>query len=119
MSPFLSLDCAGGFGSLHSLFRIYTEDQPHGHVLTIRQLQNYVRDLSRIAFQTPFESSQHLQERTDRGLIFRQQVRRILNGARAQSARIPPGSSVQTLTPNGATSIARESLKPPNAHLAA
>src|SRR4029077_7859137 len=29
--------------------------------------------------------------------------------------RIPPGSSVQTLTPKGATSIARESLKPPTA----
>src|SRR5712671_3277579 len=98
MSPLLGLARTRSFRLLHSLFRIYTENQPHRHLVAICQLQNYVRDLSRIAFPTPFESSQHLQERTDRGLILRQQVRR---------------------TPNGATSIASESLKPPTAHLAA
>jgi hypothetical protein len=36
---------------------------------------------------------------------------------RAQLVRIPPGSSVQTLTPNGATSIARASLKQPTGPL--
>src|SRR6266852_4115421 len=66
---------------LYPLFGIDTEDQPHRHLVTICQLQNYARNLSRIAFQTPFEASQHLQERTDRGLILRQQVRRILTGA--------------------------------------
>src|SRR6266446_10668149 len=80
MPPFLSLGGARSFCLLHPLFRIHTEDQPHRHLVAICQLQNHVRDLSRIAFQTPFESSQHLQERTDRGLILRQQVRRILNG---------------------------------------
>jgi hypothetical protein len=29
MPPFLGLHCAGGFRSLRSLFRTYTEDQPH------------------------------------------------------------------------------------------
>jgi hypothetical protein len=79
--PFVGLGGARSFCLLHPLFCIHTEDQPHRHLVAICQLQNHVRDLSRIAFQTPFESSQHLQERTDRGLILRQQVRRILNGA--------------------------------------
>src|ERR1700682_2344626 len=81
MSPFLGLHCEGGFCLLHPLFRIDTEDETHRHLVAICQLQNYARDLSRIAFRTSFEASQYLQERTDRGLILRQQVRRILNGA--------------------------------------
>src|SRR6266850_3866266 len=81
MSPFLGLPCARSFCLLHPLFRIDTEDQPHRHLIATCQLHNYVRDFPRIAFQTAFETSQHLQERTDRGLILRQQVRRILNGA--------------------------------------
>src|SRR6266481_2677198 len=81
MSPFLGLPCARSFCLLHSLFRIDTEDQPHRHVIAVRQLRNYVRDFPWIAFQTAVEASQHLQERTDRGLILRQQVRRLLNGA--------------------------------------
>src|SRR6266404_5124164 len=90
MPPFLSLGGARSFCLLHPLFRIHTEDQPHRHLVAICQLQNHVRDLSRIAFQTPFESSQHLQERTDRGLMLRQQVRRILNGA---PSRVGPNTS--------------------------
>src|SRR5258705_1676933 len=81
MSPFFCLARTRSFCLLHPLFRIDTEDQPHRHLVAICQLQNYARDLPRIAFQTPFESSQYLQERTDRGLILRQQVRSILNGA--------------------------------------
>ena len=81
MPPFLGLARTRSFRLLHPLFRIYTENQPHRHLVAICQLQNYVRDLSRIAFRTPFEASQYLQERTDRGLILRQQVRRIPNGA--------------------------------------
>src|ERR1700682_3602885 len=81
MSPFLGLHCEGGFCLLHPLFRIDTEDETHRHLVAICQLQNYVRDFPRIAFRTPFEASQYLQERTDGGLILRQQVRRILNGA--------------------------------------
>jgi hypothetical protein len=37
----------------------------------------------------------------------------------AQSVRIPPGSRTVTLIPNGPTSFARTSEKPPTAHLAA
>src|SRR5260370_35031952 len=81
MSKFLGLARSRGFRLLHSLFRIDTEDQPHWHLVAVRQLHDYVRDFPRITFQTPFEASQYLQERTDRGLILRQQVRRILNGA--------------------------------------
>jgi hypothetical protein len=81
MSPFVCLGGARSFCLLHSLFRIHTEDQPHRHVVAIRQLRNYARDFPRIAFQTAFDPSQHPQERTDRGLVFRQQVRRILNGS--------------------------------------
>jgi hypothetical protein len=62
-------------------FRIYIEDKPQGYLVAIRQLHNYVGDLPRIAFQTPFESSQYLEERTDRGLVLGQQVWRILTGA--------------------------------------
>src|SRR6267154_559038 len=81
MPPFLGLTRTRSFSLLHPLFRIYTQDQSHRYVVAICQLHNYVRDLPRIAFRTSFEASQHLQERTDRGLILRQQVRRILNGA--------------------------------------
>src|SRR5713101_8663700 len=81
MPPFLGLARTRSFRLLHPLFRIYTEDQPHWHLVAVRQLHNYVRDFPRITFQTPLEASQYLQERTDRGLILRQQVRRILNGA--------------------------------------
>src|SRR6266850_2261502 len=80
MPPFLGLARARSFRLLHSLFRIYTENQPHRHLVAICQLQNYVRDLSRIAFCAPFETSQHFEERTDRGLVVRQQVRRIVAG---------------------------------------
>src|SRR4029077_19340102 len=62
-------------------FRIDTEDQPHRHLVAICQLYNYIRDLPRIAFRTPFEASQYVEHRTDRGLVVRQQVRRILTGA--------------------------------------
>src|SRR5882757_7123405 len=81
MSPFLGFARARSFRLLHSFFRIDTEDQPHRHLVAICQLQNYARDLSRIAFRTPFESSQYLEERTDRGLVLGQQVWRILTGA--------------------------------------
>src|ERR1700676_3400276 len=80
LSPFLGLARSRSFRLLHALFRIYTENQPHRHVVTIRQLHNYVRDLSRIAFRTPFETSQHLEHRTHRGLVGRKQFRRILTG---------------------------------------
>ena len=60
MSPFLGLKCAGGFGSLHLLFGVYTEDQPHRYLVAIRQLHNYVRDFPRVAFRTPFEAAQYL-----------------------------------------------------------
>src|SRR6266481_150514 len=81
MPPFLGLTRTRSFSLLHSLFRIYTQDQPHRHVVAICQLHNYLRDLPRIAFRTPFKATQHLEHRTDRGLVVRQQVRRILNGA--------------------------------------
>src|SRR6266853_1770000 len=97
MSPFLGFARSCSFSLLHSLFCIFTKDQPHRHLVAVRQLHDYVRDFPRITFRTPFESSQHLVYRTDRGLVVRQQV----------------------LTPNGATSIASESLKPPTAHFAA
>src|SRR6266850_2287281 len=48
---------------------------------SFRQLHNYVGDLPRIPFRTPCEASQHLEYRTYRSLVFRQQVRRILTGA--------------------------------------
>src|ERR1700720_3205730 len=81
MSKFLGLARSRGFRLLHPLFRIDTEDQPHWHLVAVRQLHDYVRDFSRIAFQTPFESPQYLEERTDRGLVLGQQVRRILTAA--------------------------------------
>ena len=66
---------------LHPLFRIDTEDQPHRHLVAVRQLQNYIRDLPRIAFRIPLEALQYLQKRTDRGLVLRQQLRSILSCA--------------------------------------
>ena len=81
MSPFRGLGGAGSFCVLHALFRVYAEDQPGGDVVAIRQLHDYVRDFPGIAFRTPFEAAQYLRERTDRGLILRQQLRRILTGA--------------------------------------
>jgi hypothetical protein len=81
MPPFLGLARTRSFGLLHALFCIYTKDQPHRHLVAVRQLHNYVRDFPRIAFRTPFEASQNLQERTDRGLILRQQVWRVLTGS--------------------------------------
>src|SRR5258708_6948501 len=80
MSPLFGLSRPRSFRLLHTLFRIYTENQPHRHLVAICQLQNYVRDLSRIAFRTPFEASQYLEHRTDRGLVVRQHIRRILTG---------------------------------------
>src|SRR5258708_36343407 len=81
MSPLVGLGGARGFCLLHPFFRIDTENQPHRHLVAIRQLHNYVRDFPRIAFRTSFESSQYLEERTDRGLVLGQQVWRILTGA--------------------------------------
>src|SRR5258708_12497467 len=78
MSPFLGVARTGCFRLLPPLFRVYTEDQPHRHLVAIRQLHNYVGDLPRIPFRTPFEASQHLEYRTDRGLVVPQQVGRIL-----------------------------------------
>src|SRR6266436_3985970 len=80
MSPALGLARPRSFRLLHTLFRIYTENQPHRHFVAICQLQNYLRDLSRIAFRAPFEASQYLEHRTDRGLVVRQYSRRILPG---------------------------------------
>src|SRR6266436_6848024 len=112
MPPFFGLARARSFGLLHALFRIDTEDEPYGHLVSVCQLHDYVGDSPRIAFRTPFEASQHLEPRTDRCLVFRQQLRQILSGAPHPVGPNTPGSSVQILTPNGATSIARESLKP-------
>src|SRR6202521_5682190 len=81
MSPFLGLARTRRFRLLHPLFRINTEDQPYRYLVAFYQLYNYIRDLPRIAFRTPFEASQHVEHRTDRGLVVRQQVRRILTGA--------------------------------------
>src|SRR5258708_8020550 len=99
MSPFLGVARTGCFRLLHPLFRVYTEDQPHRHLVAIRQLHNYVGDLPRIPFRTPFEASQHLEYRTDRGLVVPQQVGRILprapcpvgpNTSRLQCADLDP-----------------------------
>src|SRR5438552_14074980 len=94
MSPLVGLGGARSFRLVHTLFGIYTENQPHRHLVAICQLQNYARDLPRIAFQTPFEASQYLQERTNRGFVLRQQVRRLPRGApcpvRAHPPRPPP-----------------------------
>src|SRR6266404_6836010 len=92
MSPFLGLARPRSFRLLHTLFRIYTENQPHRHLVAICQLQNYVRDLSRIAFRAPFEASQYLEHRTDRGLVVRQYSRRIL-----PSTSCPVGSNTSWL----------------------
>src|SRR5258708_4586305 len=81
MSPFLGLTRTRSFCLLHPLFRVYTENQPHRHLVAICQLQNYLRDLSRIAFRTPLEASQYLEHRADRGLVVRQKLRRILTRA--------------------------------------
>src|SRR3984957_15550037 len=81
MSPFFGLARSRSFRLLHALFRIDTEDQPHRYLVAVRQLHDDIGDLPRIAFRTPFESSQYLEERTDRGLVLGQQVRRILTGA--------------------------------------
>src|ERR1700719_2146198 len=80
MPPFLGLARPRSLRLLHTLFRIYTENQSHRHLVAICQLQNYIRDLSRIAFRALFEASQYLEHRTDRGLVVRQQGRRILTG---------------------------------------
>jgi len=42
----------------HSLFRIYARDQSYRHLVAIRQLHNYIRDLPRIALRTSLEASQ-------------------------------------------------------------
>src|ERR1700674_5953961 len=95
MPPLLRLACARSFRPLHTLLRIYTEDQPDRHLIAVRQLHNHIRDLARIAFRTSFETSQQLEYRTDRGLVLWQQIRGILpcasrpvgpNAARLQSA---------------------------------
>src|ERR1700681_1632538 len=118
MPPLLRLACARSFRPVHTLLRIHTEDQPERHVIAVRQLHNHIHDLPRIAFRTSFETSEQLEHRTDRGYSG-SRCGAFCTARRAQLVRIPPGSSVQTLTPNGATSIARASLKPPTAHFAA
>src|ERR1700674_269453 len=87
MPPFLGLARTRSFRLLHPLFCIYTEDKPHWHLVAICQLHNYICNPPRIAFRTAFEASQHLQERTDRGLILRQEVRRLPNGG---ACCVPP-----------------------------
>src|SRR5580704_14928180 len=81
MPPFFGLARTLSFPLLHALFRIYAEDEPYGHLVSVCQLHDYVGDLARIAFQTAFKSSQYFQERADRGLTIRQQFRHILTGA--------------------------------------
>src|SRR5258705_7464295 len=81
MSPFFGLARSRSFRLLHALFRIDTEDQPHRHLVAVRQLHDDIGDLPRIAFRTPFEPPQYLEERTDRRLVLGQQVPRILTGA--------------------------------------
>src|ERR1700693_6594391 len=99
MSPFFTFHCARASSLLPPRFRVTTENQPHRHLVAVRQLQNYVRDLSWIAFRTSFESSQNLVHCTDRGLVLRQQVRHILtralcpvgpNAARLECADLDP-----------------------------
>src|SRR3979411_2435711 len=97
MSPSLGFTGTRSFRLLHPLFRIYTKDQPHRHLVAIRELDNYVGDLPRIAFRTPFEASQHLEYWTDRCLVVRQQPRRVLTG--------PPG-------PVGSNTSRRECANP-------
>src|SRR5258707_364717 len=99
MSPFVGLGGTRSFCLLHPLFRIDTEDQPHRHLVAIRQLHNYVRDFPRIPFRTSFEASQYLAERTDRRCpppTARRPLRRphrALPAGRASPARrtVPPG----------------------------
>jgi len=79
-------------------FPLYTENQPHRHLVAICQLQNYVRDLSRIAFRSP-RVSQHLVYRTDRASCLA--AGPAFPPRAVPVVRIPPGSSVQILTPNG------------------
>ncbi len=95
MAPFLGFARTRGFRLLHPLFRIDTEDQPQRPLVAVCQLHNYIRDLPRIAFRTSFEASQHLEYRTDRRLIVRQQLRRILTGASRTVGPNTSSSSVQ------------------------
>src|SRR5580704_17925455 len=80
MPPFLGLARTRSFRLLNPLFRIYTEDQPHRHLVAICEFHDYIRDLPGIAFRTPVEASQHPKRQADRALVVWQQVRRILTG---------------------------------------
>src|SRR5258708_19606270 len=100
MSPFLGLARARSFRLLDPLFRIDAEDQPHRHFVATCQLQNYIRDLPRIAFRTPFEASQYLEHRTDRGLVVRQHIPRLLADTPFPVGSNPPPPYLPLLPPH-------------------
>src|SRR5258706_15154565 len=98
MSKFLGLACTRSFRALHPLLRIYTENQPYRHFVAVCQSHDYFGDFPRIAFRAPFEASQHLEPRTDRFLVLRQQVRRILPSTPGPVS--PDTSRLQRADPN-------------------
>jgi len=52
VAPFRGFGGAGGFRSLHSLFRICTENQSPGHLVAVCQSHDNVGDLLRITWAT-------------------------------------------------------------------
>src|SRR5476649_2764431 len=99
MPPLLGLACACRFRLVHTLRRIHAQKQPERYLITVRELHNHIRDLTRIAFRTYLVASEELEHRTDRDLIVRQQIRRVLprpsrpvspNTARFQRANLDP-----------------------------
>jgi hypothetical protein len=57
MSPFLGLARTRSLCLLQPLFRIYTGDQPHRHLLAICQFHNYAGVLPRIPFASDMVST--------------------------------------------------------------
>src|ERR1700683_3341191 len=119
MTPLFGLSRTGGLGPLHPLFRIDAQDQADRDLFAVCQLHHHSGNLARVALGKNLVGLEDLQVRPTDASYSGKSSGAFCLARRAQLVLMPPGSRLHILTPKGATSIARASLKPPTAHLAA
>ena len=99
--------------------RIAADQQVRRKAVAGRQTEHNLSHLDGIAdLFTPIRF-QSLGNSADRRLILREEFGRVLVRASAPVCPHPAGFKAQTFTPNGDSSWARDSVKPPTAHFAA
>jgi hypothetical protein len=116
--PFGCLSLPLGFRLGENEEGVAAEDEMGRQGLAPAEIEHNLRDPLGIADLVADISPEQIEHGADAGLVVRHTAGALPRAISPQPVRMPPGSTLTILTPNGATSLAITSVKPPTAHFA-